>query len=178
MALTTEEFEGQSVKSLKTLVAKQVGVPRFRQRWLSKDHTELPEDAFVSASDVQLLVLDFVEAEAGEVQKLFDACEYNDLDQVDELLRKPLNPNVVDEEGNTALHSDLAMRNPCCLKLETDPINKDGFRAFNSAAHRHLAAWGWSFHKGWSCGGWSPLHWAVAKRKWCGCCLRLVLSKT
>ena len=27
MALTAEEFEGQSVKSLKTLVAKQIGVP-------------------------------------------------------------------------------------------------------------------------------------------------------
>ena len=62
------------MKSLKTLVAKQVGVPRFRQRWFGEDHTELKEDALVSASDVQLAVLDFAEAEDREVQKLFDAC--------------------------------------------------------------------------------------------------------
>ena len=104
MAFAAEEFEGQTVKSLKTLVAKQIGVSRFRQRWLSEDHSELKDDAFVSASDVQLIVLDFVEAEDGEVNKLFDACAHNFLGQVDELLRKPLNPNGRDHLGRTALH--------------------------------------------------------------------------
>ena len=85
MALAAAEFEGQTVKSLKTLVAKQIGVPRFRQRWLSEDHIELQEDSLVSASDVQVVVQDFVRAEDGEVQNLFDACEGNLLEQVDEL---------------------------------------------------------------------------------------------
>ena len=94
MAFTAHEFEGQSVKSLKTLVAKQIGVPRFRQRWLSEDHTELSEDAFVIPSDVQLVVQDFLEAADEEILNLFDACAKNDLQQVDELLRKPLHPEV------------------------------------------------------------------------------------
>ena len=100
MALAAEEFEGQSVKSLKTSVAKQIGVPRFRQRWLSEDHIELKEEAVMVASDVQLVVLDFVQAEDGDIQKLVDACRRNDVDRVDELLRKPLDPNIMVQDGN------------------------------------------------------------------------------
>ena len=116
MALTAEEFEGQSVKSLKTLVAKQIGVPRFRQRWLSEDHTELGEKAFVIPSDVQLVVLDFVEVEDGDVEKLRDACQRNLSEEVEELPRKPMNPKMTFDgvqgdplltrsaHGRTALH--------------------------------------------------------------------------
>ena len=96
--LTTKEFEDQSVKLLKTLVAKQIGVPRFRQRWLSEDHCDLQEEAFVIASDVQLVVLEYVQAEDGQILQLFDACRKNNVDQADELLRKPLNPNVLEED--------------------------------------------------------------------------------
>ena len=115
MALTAEEIDGQQLKSLKTLVAKQIGVPRFWQRWLSEDHNELGEEAFVIPSDVQLVVLDFVQAENGDAAKLRDACERNLLEEVEELLRKPMNPNMVAEtvfplglgqrDGRTALHS-------------------------------------------------------------------------
>ena len=94
MALSSEEFEGKTVRSLKTLVAKKIGVPRFRQRWLSEDHIELKDEDFATASDVQLLVLEFVQAEDGDVRKLFAACHANNVDRVDELLRKPLNPDV------------------------------------------------------------------------------------
>ena len=101
MALTAEEFEDKTVRSLKTLVFKQIGVSRFRQRWLSENHTELQDDEFVTASDVQLVVLPFVESEDEEVKKLylyedlFLAIERNDSDRVEELLRKPLNPDAV-----------------------------------------------------------------------------------
>ena len=79
MALSATEYEGKNVKSLKTLVAKQIGVPRFRQRWLSEDRTVLQDDEFVVASDVQLVVLNFVQPEEGDRQKLCDACHVNDI---------------------------------------------------------------------------------------------------
>ena len=104
MALSSEEFEGKTVRSLKTLVAKQIGVPRFRQRWLSEDHIELKDEDFATASDVQLLVLDYVQAEDGDVRKLFEACDTKNAEQVDELLRRPLNPNMKDFDGKAASH--------------------------------------------------------------------------
>ena len=126
MAFTAEKFDGQTVKSLKKLVAKQIGVPRFRQRWLSEDHSELKDDAFVSASNVQLVVLDFVQADDEEVEELLDACSCNLLEQVDELLRKPLNPNVVDEHNLTALHHAAGLGNVECAALLLEAgANKD-----------------------------------------------------
>ena len=41
MSFTAGKNEDQS---LETLVAKQMGVSRFLQRWLSEDHAELRED--------------------------------------------------------------------------------------------------------------------------------------
>ena len=126
MALTAEEFEGQTVKALKTLVAKLIGVPRFRQRWLSEDHTELQEDSLVSASNVQLVVVDFVPADDEEVEKLFHACSCNLLEQVDELLRKPLNPNVADAKDSTALHFAAVSGDVECVALLLEAgANKD-----------------------------------------------------
>ena len=119
VVLRPQEFEGKTVRSLKTLVAKQIGISRFRQRWLSEDHIELKEEDFASASDVQLLVLEFVQAEDVDVLKLFDACNANDVEQVDELLRKPLNPNVkdLDNEAKTALHMTARSGHVECLAL-------------------------------------------------------------
>ena len=49
------------MKLLKIALAKQLGVTRFRQRWLKEDHTELKDDAVVPCCDVQLVVLPFVQ---------------------------------------------------------------------------------------------------------------------
>ena len=117
MSFAAEEFEGKTVKSLKTLVAKQIGVSKFRQRWLCEDHTELREEAVVCASDVQLVVLEFVQAEDGEVQKLFDACKVDDSDAVEKLLRKPLSPNMTIEHSETALHVAAHTGSVECLAL-------------------------------------------------------------
>ena len=97
-------FEGKSVRSLKTLLAKQIGVSRFRQRWLSEDHTELQDDDIIStASDVQLLLLDFVASEDEDVRKFLMACYENRLEQVEELLQKPLNPEVILEINHAVI---------------------------------------------------------------------------
>ena len=62
MSLKTEEFEGHNVKFLKTLLGKKIGFPRFRQRWLREDHCELKGDVFISASNVQIMIVNFVQA--------------------------------------------------------------------------------------------------------------------
>ena len=133
VAFDDREFNIQTVRVLKTLAAKQIGVSRFRQRWLCRDHTELSDDTIMmTAGDVQLIVLDFVQAEDGEFQKLFEHCKSNNVDQVDELLRKPLDPNVmfvdrmcVDEGGHefrgmTALHVAALSNSVECVALLLD----------------------------------------------------------
>ena len=129
-----EEFEGQSVKSLKTLIAKQIGVPRFRQRWVSEDHAELQEDSLVSASDVQLVVLGFVQADFDEINELFDACERNLPDTVEKLLRKPFNPDMTilkNEFSQTALHVAARSGSVECLALLLEAgADKDAFFRF------------------------------------------------
>ena len=143
MAFAAEEFEGQTVRALKTLVGNQIGVLRFRQRWLGEDHTELPEDSLVIASDVQLVVQDFVQAEDGEAENLFDACEENLLEQVDELLRKPLNPNVVDEDDDTALKLTAQSGHVECAALLLEAgANIDATDNFGATALHWAAASG------------------------------------
>ena len=136
-----EEFEGQTVKSLKTLVAKQMGVSRFQHRWLSEDDAELQEDSLVNASDVQLVVLDFVEAAEWEVEELFNACGRNLPDKVETLLRKPLSPDKM-EYGQTALHLAADCGSLECLALLLEAgADKDAvtFRS-NRRTALHLAA--------------------------------------
>ena len=70
---------------------------------LSEDHTELPADAIARASDVQLVVLDFVPDEDWEVQALFHACKGGELHEVEKLLRKPLHPDMKTQYSRTAL---------------------------------------------------------------------------
>ena len=143
MALTAEEFEGQNLKSLKTLVTKKIGVPRFRQRWLSEDHTELQEEAVMVASDVQLVVLDYVQAEDGDIQKLVHACKRNDVDQVDELLRKPLDPNVTGEHGMTALHHAAKSGHVECVALLLEAgANQDAEHYYQQTALQFAAGIG------------------------------------
>ena len=182
VALTAEEFEGQTVKSLKTLVGKQIGVPRFRQRWLGEDHTELSEDAFVIPSDVQLVVLDFAQAEDGDAEKLRDACEKNLLDEVEELLRKPMNPKMIDKtvfytlrtgHKRTALHSaaENGHEEVVSLLLEAS-ADKDAAISHGTTA-LHFAAGGGHVRvvrlllesgadkDAAISDGWTALHWAA-----------------
>ena len=104
--LSAAEVEGKSVKLLKVALAKQIGVPRFRQRWLNEEHTELHDDAVAPCCDVQLVVLPFVQASKAELRQLLSACRENSSEKVVGLLRRPLNPDGVRERRKflPALH--------------------------------------------------------------------------
>ena len=143
MALTAEEFEGKTVRSLKTLVAKQIGVSIFRQRWLSEDHTELQDDDFVTSSDVQLVVLPFVQSEDEEVKELYSRLHLeismNDSDGVENLLRKPLNPDS-SQDPQTALHVAAECGHVECVALLLEAGADKDLADFEGTTALHLAA--------------------------------------
>ena len=99
------------MKLLKIALAKQIGVTRFRQRWLQEDHTELQDDAVVPCCDVQLVVLSFVQSNKAELRQLLLACRDNRPNKLLDLLRRPLNPDGARERQmfGPALH--LAAQN-------------------------------------------------------------------
>ena len=68
-------------------------------------------------SDVQIVILDFVQTEDGLVQKLCGACRRNLFEQVDELLWLPLNPNVKDEEDIAPLNHAAVSGHVQCVAL-------------------------------------------------------------
>ena len=97
---SADEVEDKSVKVLKIALAKQIGVSRFRQRWLSEDRTDLHDDAIAQCCDVQLVLVPFVESNEADRDKLSDVLalvvEAAERKQryLEDLLRRPLNPNA------------------------------------------------------------------------------------
>ena len=108
---SAHEVEGKTVHQLKSSLAKQIGATRFRQRWLAADHNELHDDASVACCDVQLVILDFVEAQKDEIDRLVSACEENHPDELVDLLRKPLNPEGLHERQGFIHALHLAAKN-------------------------------------------------------------------
>ena len=98
-ALSTEEASGKCVKFLKALLAKQVGVPRFRQRWFSEDGSELRDDAIMTPCTccAQIVNLECWPPADGQIQVLSAACEENRPEEVEVLLQQPLHPDVLNE---------------------------------------------------------------------------------
>ena len=85
---------GKHVSDLKKLLADRVGYSRFRQRLLSEDMGELPDDMLLrQIPSVQLVVLDFAAPEGTIWEDLRLACLNNRVVEVTELLQKPLDPN-------------------------------------------------------------------------------------
>ena len=92
-----DEVEGETVKTLKRRLAKQIGVSRFRQRWLSED-TELHDEASLVPADVQLVVVDFVKASLSQVEELDSASTAGHCDKVKALLKLPIHPDCKTEK--------------------------------------------------------------------------------
>ncbi|CAK9064066.1 unnamed protein product [Durusdinium trenchii] len=86
---------GKCVRELKTLLATRVGYSRFRQRLFADDMGELRDEMLLSRlPSVQLIILDLHDADDAMVEQLFCACEQGRLTEVEQLLQKPLNPNL------------------------------------------------------------------------------------
>lgn len=90
-------------------VAAQIGVPRFRQRFLSEDgFQEISDDeVFTQRVKVQLLLLELCLPESREYEQMISACRDNDSMVLEELLQRPRNPNFT-ADGITLLHHAAA----------------------------------------------------------------------
>ena len=124
-AFSADEVERNSVKVLKTHLAEQIGVSRFRQRWLSDDQSELHDEALVSSLNVQLVVLDFVPPQKERCEKLISACMENHVEQVEALLQLPLNPEF----------SNLDFLSQDRLEFSDDPRYKTPLQLAATAGH-------------------------------------------
>ena len=107
--LDPSKFAGKAAKEVKEALTSHVGVSRFRQRLLAGDGTCEVADDEIFASDggpltVNLVKLAFCPPNAALDQQMIDASRGIDTARLEELLRRPRNPNVMDEFGHTPLH--------------------------------------------------------------------------
>ena len=118
-----DDYEGKTAKEMKQFLGAQIGVTRFRQRFLSSDGSREIEDDEVFTSqpvEVRLLLLEFCPPEFEEDQRMISATRDNDSLVLQELLHWPRNPNISDVDGFTPLHYAAANGHikPTLLLLE------------------------------------------------------------
>lgn len=105
--LDAAEFEGTTAKTVKHALATKLGVTTFRQRlFLEGDAGEIHDDEIFSSVPlkVQLVVLEFCPPDAEEDEELMSAARDNDTAGLEQLLKRPRNPNTRDRHGQTPLH--------------------------------------------------------------------------
>ena len=135
------------VRALKEHLAALVGASRFRQR-LFHEHMELQDHSPLrDMSELQLVILDFQDAEDETTQAFISACGVGPLAKVESFLQLPQNPNVLDPEADQApIHvaAENGQLEVVRLLLEAgadkDLAAEDGNTALQEASWRgHLA---------------------------------------
>ena len=116
-AIPVEELS--TVKELKHHLSPLCKVPRFKQRLLHAGAVLEDGDKLASPLDVQLVLQGFCPASVEQVRQLATAAEEGLQCQVEELLNRPLDPNV-EEHDRTALQraSEQGHEDIVCLLLE------------------------------------------------------------
>eukprot|EP00435_Cladocopium_sp_Y103_P032252 s631_g8.t1 len=141
--LDADEFQGKTAKLIKQSFAAQLGVPRFRQKLFSEGGSEILDDEVLASAPlkVQLVVLEFWPQDAEQSQSLLSVSTIKDSLALEKLLQCPVNPNLKDEQGKSALFH--AARKGCVASVqllleaaaEVDaPGGVDGMTALHKAA--------------------------------------------
>ena len=102
-----EEHEGKTAKDLKSDVAAQSDISRFRQKLWSEDWShEIPDDEVFTAEEVkmQLVLSEFWPPESEQHARMIAVSEINDPKALEKMLQCPRNPNFRDETGWSPLH--------------------------------------------------------------------------
>ncbi|CAE7614504.1 unnamed protein product [Symbiodinium sp. CCMP2592] len=150
--------EVDNVRSLKLRLHQQHGLPtRFRQKLVHEGRTLDDDEKLDTAMDLTVLVLAFIEAPVrppriglnGDPivnmypkEILTDASVNGDVEEVEELLALPLDPDVVGVIGPALMRASEYGRIQTVEKLlEADPQldlrgGRDGWTALTHAAHR------------------------------------------
>ena len=97
------DAHGSVLKGIEQLLSPVVGQPCFRLKLLCEDAVMNEDAALRLPLELQVAVCDYVEFDAGDVDRLSDASQANDAAAVEALLRHPQNPDLVDSRGRTAL---------------------------------------------------------------------------
>ena len=138
-----EEFQSKTVKDLKQRLSTQIHCSRFRQR-LYVQNDELQDDEVLEKlvnRNLQLVILEFWPEEFS-VQAMLYACQRNQPDYLEELLRRPHVPNVKCPEGWTLLHHAAENGNLECVNLLLEAGAKSDEMPEDGGTPLHLAAWG------------------------------------
>ena len=97
-----EEFADASVKALKQRLAQQIGVPRFRLRFL-QDNCSLDDDQTFAMQVVQLVKVEFLPPDMEQDREIMVACRRNNDALLEQHLNQPRSPNFEDANGKTPL---------------------------------------------------------------------------
>ena len=141
-----EEFQSKTVKDLKQRLSTQIHCSRFRQRlYENVQNAELQDDEVLEklpSRNLQLVILEFWPEEKIPVQAMLYACQRNQPDYLEELLRRPHVPNVKCPEGWTLLHHAAENGNLECVNLLLEAGAKSDEMPEDGGTPLHLAAWG------------------------------------
>ena len=121
IASPADDHEVKSGKDLKRCLAVRSGYSRFRQRLYRENGIEICDaDLIGDHQEVEVVFLDFQPSDTEKDQKLIQASEDGDADEMERLLATPQNPEVRNARGMTPLHyASLEGHRRCvCLLLE------------------------------------------------------------
>eukprot|EP00435_Cladocopium_sp_Y103_P053087 s631_g16.t3 len=109
--LDAADFQGRPAKAVKQALVAEIGATTFRQRLFLEGGTdEIPDDeVFASVPQkLQLVVSEFCPPDAREDQQMISAARDNDTAVLEQLLKRPRNPNTrdgIDMTDMTPLHA-------------------------------------------------------------------------
>eukprot|EP00438_Fugacium_kawagutii_P015224 Skav206116 [mRNA] locus=scaffold172:84733:112494:+ [translate_table: standard] len=136
---------------------------------------EMHDDDLLGPMNLQLVILNFWPAKSKDVENLIWASEENYPEDLDVLLQTPLDPNIPDRDGRSALHSAaFAGHGPCLSLLLEASADKDAWEKSSGHTPLHVAALsgklkvvglllqaGADKEKVTRSDGWTPLHCAA-----------------
>ena len=178
--LQAEAFSDKPARLLKNSLLPKIGYSRFCQRLLV-DSTELSDDdvVTVTCTELQLVFVPFCETSPEDYWQLGRACRGGFVDELEELLAKPINPNVTDGR-EPAIQSAAAFAQVRCVELLleagalADIKYTRGFTALHAAANStgtgadavevmHLLLASGLGINSTTDTGWAPLHHAAMR---------------
>lgn len=173
------DLEGKSGRMVKQILSDQLGISRFRQRLFCEGgFLEIPDAMIFEAVPlkVELVVLNFCPPEPRDTQRIIAASRANASASLEKLLQRPMDPNLVDQHGLTALHNAAKYGNLQMVKLlleagakkDAPDTGVQGRTPLHCAAEnghldvvRLLVEAGANMDQPMTEGGSTPLHWAA-----------------
>ncbi|CAL1173852.1 unnamed protein product [Cladocopium goreaui] len=105
-----------SIRDLKRFLVPKTNFTVFQQRLFREDQSECLDEDSLEPRSLQLVLLAYPPADAAEDKKLFTACEQDQPEELEQILRSPRDPRVV-LAGKTALHVAARHGSVACIQL-------------------------------------------------------------